>query len=359
MTKIYRSDFVRSHETASLDLNRVKQDPESLGQLERAGIDPRQLDKADLDRDGRIAGRNELQALYQEADRFDSDGDATSVVATDRAGLPTPAGQAVSTLGLLLRNSEDRRPQLNINGSVGPGQANRRDDVLAVQQRLKDLGLDVAVDGRFGPGTQSALKTYEAMVGGYEETSEADGVVKPNSELCRALASPEARRWERMPAADLGFVNNDSDGFSHGSSRTADVIRDVGQRYNDAYRADNPAAALIDINDVSTRKGGKNRDHSTHQAGLDIDVRLPRTDGVCGTQSNWRNYDRETAYQMIKAFAQDERVERVLFHDPTLLRRLQREAEAGAAWASKIEDGGTSHRDHFHVDIKAPGVPEA
>jgi len=358
MTKIYRSDFVRSHESASLDINRVKQDPEALKKLERAGIDPGQLANADLDQDGKISGTSELRALFQEADRFDSDNDATSMVATDRAGLPTPAGKALSTLGLLLRNSEERRPQLNLNGPVGAGQANRRDDVLAVQQRLKDLGMDVTVDGRYGPGTQNALKLYEAMAGGYEEVSEANGVLRPGDALCRALDSPDAPRWERMPAADVGFVNNDSDGFGYGSSRTADVIRDVGQRYHDAYRGANDAAALIDINDVSTRKGGKNRDHESHQAGLDIDVRLPKTDGTSGTQSNWRGYDREATYQMLKAFAQDERVERILFTDPTLARRLKQEALAGATWAEKIQDGGTLHRNHFHVDVKAPGVPE-
>jgi putative chitinase len=55
-------------------------------------------------------------------------------------------------------------------GSSGP-------DVTNLQQRLKDLGFDPnGVDGRFGPGTTTALKAFQRSKG-----LQADGVAGPNT----------------------------------------------------------------------------------------------------------------------------------------------------------------------------------
>ena len=47
------------------------------------------------------------------------------------------------------------------SGSLGPGSSG--DDVVALQQRLSDLGFRVAVDGYYGFETQQAVRTYQRV----------------------------------------------------------------------------------------------------------------------------------------------------------------------------------------------------
>jgi hypothetical protein len=45
----------------------------------------------------------------------------------------------------------------------------------------------------------------------------------------------------------------------------------------------------------------------------------------------------------------DPQVERILFTDSVLLKRI---ADSNFAWKGKVQDGGAEHRNHFHVDVK-------
>ncbi|HJZ83039.1 MAG TPA: peptidoglycan-binding protein, partial [Pyrinomonadaceae bacterium] len=61
-------------------------------------------------------------------------------------------------------------------GSSGP-------DVLALQQRLKDLGFDPkGVDGNFGPGTDAAVRAFQQSQG-----LGVDGKVGPNTSAALQL----------------------------------------------------------------------------------------------------------------------------------------------------------------------------
>lgn len=243
---------------------------------------------------------------------------------------------------------------LSLSRGVGPGQSNRAEDVRAVQDRLTQLGFSPPTHGRFDRATERTLRVFEALVTGREGVSGTNAKLQPGSDLLNALSSPHAPRWVRVPASGPGFVNNDVDGYSHATDRLVSVVRDAGQRYADGYLASHPSAASISLNDASRREGGPNRDHSTHEIGLDLDLRLPKKDGTSGSNVLWRDYDREATYAIIEAFAKDSRVERVLCSDRKLLQRI---STSDVAWKHKVVYGGASHRNHLHIDISPPPPP--
>lgn len=348
MTRINRDEFVRRYQGNELNLEDAQRG-EGARRLEQAGMSPAQLRRADLNNDGKIAGASELRALFRRVDSYDTNGDSNSINTTNRSGRSTRAGQVVSALDIMFAANNEPVEGLNINRPVGPGQANRSDDVRAVQTRMRDLGFDIGVDGQFGGQTKNALQVYEAMLTGEDDTSDLRGVLRPGSDLHRVMASDDAPRWTRMPNSGPGFRNADYDGYSYGSEHMAEMVREAGQSYHDNHLASNPDASVIELNDVSIRNGGDNRDHQTHEAGLDIDIRLPRTDGQSGTQTNWRNFDRDAAYAMMEAFATNPKVTRILITDSRLLEMANEQP-----WRDKVRDGGRTHRDHFHIDISPP-----
>ncbi|MEW6582663.1 MAG: penicillin-insensitive murein endopeptidase [Actinomycetota bacterium] len=71
------------------------------------------------------------------------------------------------------------------------------------------------------------------------------------------------------------------------------------------WEATYPDAPRLGIGDLSRPEGGPFRDaHASHQNGLDVDIRLPRRDGVEGP-SNPGNYDRARTQAIVdRAFAQ-------------------------------------------------------
>lgn len=238
-----------------------------------------------------------------------------------------------------------------ISSGVGSGQRNRVEDVRVIQERLESLGFPTATNGRFERSTERSLRIFEALVTGRESISGTTGRIQPGSELHNALSSPNAPRWVKLPAAGPGFVNDDRDGYGHGTNRLVSVITDAGKRYEAAYRVTHPGSALMSLNDASRREGGPNRDHDTHEIGLDLDIRLPKTNGTSGSNVLWREYDRKATHAMIEAFAQDPRVERVLMSDRTLLRTI---SDSNAPWKHKVVYGGSVHRNHLHIDVSPP-----
>lgn len=246
-------------------------------------------------------------------------------------------------------------PTLGLTKAVGAGKANKHADVLLLQTRLAERGYPIDPDGAYGNTTDRAIRVFEAMITGAEQIADTTGVVTPGGALDRALASPHGPRWVEMPLSGPGFRRIDHDGFKHGSSIAADTIVAAGARYNADYLAAHPGKAPIAVNDVSRHRGGPNHDHQSHQAGLDIDVSLPTIAGGHSTRVGWASYDREATYAIIRAFAEDPRVERVLFSDQVLLSRI---SKSDFAWRHKVQDGGASHRDHLHIDVK-PWTPPA
>lgn len=245
---------------------------------------------------------------------------------------------------------------LPLSGSVGVGATNAKADLTKVQTRLAELGFDVQPDGKMGKGTERALRIFEAMISGAEELSQTSGRLTPNGPVHIALSSPQAPRWMKLPDSGIGFTRGDYDGFDHGSSTLVEVLVAAGQRYSTNYLASHPGRPPITWNDASRKAGGPTSDHETHQAGLDLDVRLPRLDGGTGSRVGWATYDRDTTRAIVAAFAEDPQVERVLITDRVLLKQI---GESDVKWKGKVMDGGALHRSHIHIDVAPTRVISA
>jgi len=87
MPKLTRKEFVDAHANQNLDLKK----------LDKASKDA--VVKADLNKDGKISGATEMNALFSQVDRFDKDGFAASVALDDGAGNKTAPGKLIEALG--------------------------------------------------------------------------------------------------------------------------------------------------------------------------------------------------------------------------------------------------------------------
>ncbi len=254
----------------------------------------------------------------------------------------------IELAAIMLADSSADLSALPLGGSVGSGGVNSEADVTRVQERLAELGFPIGVDGESGGETRRNIRLFEAILTGAEDVSTLSGKIEPGSVLHRALLSPSAPKWEKIPASGTGFVNGDTDHHSYASDRMVSVIKDAGTRYSASHLASNEDDCPITTNDASKRKGGNTADHETHEGGLDLDLRLPRKDGTSGTKTTWSSYDRDAAYEMVKAFAEDSRVERILIGDTVMLQNI---ADSDVAWKDKVVNGGSGHKDHIHIDI--------
>lgn len=80
-----------------------------------------------------------------------------------------------------------------------------------------------------------------------------------------------------------------------GSERLVRNLVELGEWWNRTH----PNQPRLGIGDLSNRDGGPFRDaHMSHQNGLDVDIRLPRKDGVEGA-AHPGNYDRELTQAVI------------------------------------------------------------
>ena len=70
VSKLTRNEFTQSLQDKKIDVNQAKADQRL------AGLD---VAKADLNKDGKIAGAAESAALFREVDRFDNNGDSASI----------------------------------------------------------------------------------------------------------------------------------------------------------------------------------------------------------------------------------------------------------------------------------------
>jgi peptidoglycan hydrolase-like protein with peptidoglycan-binding domain len=346
MTTLTRDAFLAGFRHQELSVESIH--TESGRPLRDAGFGAERLARADQNGDGVIKGANELSALFREVDHFDRNGHRASI-ATTVGGTPTTSGKIVSALRLMFQSHTEEERVFTLTAGVGRGQSNRHADVKAVQQRLKDLGFSLSVDGIFGNQTRGLLKVYESMVRGTQDADAMSGSIRPGSTLYKVLASPDAPKWVPIPRSGTGFQNDDVDGFGYGAEQLVEVLTRVGTQYQEEFRTRQPTASLIHLNDVSQRNGGDNRDHATHESGLDLDIRLPLTNGAAGGTIFGNNYDRDAAFAMIKAFASDPNVERVIQSDPKIV-----EMATGTTWAHKLRHGGRSHQNHIHIDVKPP-----
>lgn len=178
VSKLTRSEFTQSLQDKKIDVGQAAADQKL------AGVD---VAKADLNRDGKIAGAAEAAALFKEVDRYDRNGDAASIALTGADGASTKAGQVAAALQARAVFEVAEPPALVLKDSAlktafaaagsGPAAAvaadliplargTNGDRATAVQYALARLGVSVGtVDGKFGPGTEKAVKSFQTSAG--------------------------------------------------------------------------------------------------------------------------------------------------------------------------------------------------
>lgn len=92
------------------------------------------------------------------------------------------------------------RPQDVPCVSVALKQGSRGDEVTRLQRKLDELGYAVAVDGKFGPDTQAAVKSFQEAHG-----LEADGVVRSTTSVAVARAFEQVVGAGRPTERPLGL----------------------------------------------------------------------------------------------------------------------------------------------------------
>lgn len=106
----------------------------------------------------------------------------------------------------------------------------------------------------------------------------------------------------RLPASGSGYYTYDPrtqrepGGIATrwGTTRLVRELTDLGTWWARTH----PGAGALGIGDLSRRDGGRIDGHSSHQNGLDADIRLPRRDGAQGA-ANPGNYDRELTQDLV------------------------------------------------------------
>jgi hypothetical protein len=241
---------------------------------------------------------------------------------------------------------------ITLAGSVGAGGRNNPADVLAIKNRLADLGFKVSRDSAINSETTQAIKLFQAIINGkdtLEVGGNVDGKVDVNGKTHKALEKSTAPRWQEMPSGSIqeGFLNNDDlqgDNSDFGTSWMAETLQSAALIYKEEHLKTHPDAALIAINDVSKISGGKHPSHATHQVGMCCDIRLPRKDGASGGITfRESEYDQAAMRAMLEAFRKQSKykIRRIFFNDLALIT-------AGLCQAAP------GHDNHAHIDILAP-----
>jgi hypothetical protein len=265
---------------------------------------------------------------------------------------------------------------------------NRGVDVLAIQLLLRHRGATIAADGAFGPKTKSAVESFQRSRG-----IAADGSVGPVT-WSRLIVT--VRRGSRGPAVravqillkekfdsglgvdgDFGPLTEDAvkrfqghmgilaDGivgrntwkrllWHYGQPNTSQRLcgyRDAGRRWGTGATIGQLEAAAstffatgngpVAVGDISLVHGGPIDGHASHEVGLDVDIRLPRTDNdQCNRPCNRFQscYDQAATRALVLAIRARARghVKYVFFNDPALIRE----------GLTTYED---LHDDHLHV----------
>ena len=78
-----------------------------------------------------------------------------------------------------------------------------------------------------------------------------------------------------LPKSGLGFYSYSDQSKQFGLPETIAAIKAIGNIWNQAY----PKGPRIGVGEISLKHGGKISGHSSHQAGLDIDMRAMPSDG--------------------------------------------------------------------------------
>lgn len=252
------------------------------------------------------------------------------------------------TFGASDAHTLSTRIRFVLGHSVGRGGDNKTDDILALKDRLIELGFDwLTSTHRIEADTINAINLVQSIISG-SSTVAGDGRVSVPGPTYRWLQAANAPRWQLMPAGSRaeGFFNAElvdtADHHDFGTDWLADTIRSAAAKYRDHYLSGHAGAALLTVNDVSLPRGGDTPDHATHETGMACDLKLPRTDGSAGGIT-WRDalHDRNAARGIIQSLRAQPLFARAFFNDTTL---------TGEGLCTAV----SGHDDHIHFEIHPP-----
>ena len=205
-TRLTSSEFAQSLQDKKIDVPGAKADPTL------AGLD---VAKADLNHDGKISGAAEAAALFREVDRYDRDGNASTLALTQASGAPTQAAAlAVAvTARAVFEVTESHslcdaalKTAFSPAGSLPLATGAKGDRAVAVQYALARLGFAVGkVDGQFGAGTAGAVKAFQASAQ-LPQTGSVDAATL--TALDASLARTDLRTPAEKAASPLAYLSN-------------------------------------------------------------------------------------------------------------------------------------------------------
>jgi len=241
--------------------------------------------------------------------------------ANTTAGVRSFQGQ----VGLRASGIVDHTTWARLVTRVGPGA--RGEAVLTLQRQLnakRSAGL--ATTGVYDAPTTNAVRTLERHVG-----LSQDGIA-------------DATLW-RYLIAHFGLPSFSSSGLCDYSVGNGPANWGTGAAIGQVVAAGRTAAGAgyggLALGDIGHEHGGDIAGHTSHEVGLDVDVRPIRDHrNQCLWGTNWRSasYDRTSTRELVKAIraAAAGHVKLIYFNDPVLIR------EGWTSWYP-------GHDDHLHV----------
>ena len=221
-----------------------------------------------------------------------------------------------------------------LSGSVGRNGANRRDDVIAVQQLLNAAGAGIKEDGDCGRATISAIEDYQHN---WAWAPWPDGRVDPGGTTWAKLVEGrlEVVRNGYVPLPQVsgnGYYSYASKDRQYGTTATLRTLvtacRNFVQKFPDVK---------IAIGDMCFADGAQMPPHKTHRNGRNADIRPVRSDGkMLPVTIGDPHYSRDRTRTLVALLVAERNVKSILFNDAAI---------AGVTrW-----DG---HDNHLHVSMK-------
>lgn len=241
-------------------------------------------------------------------------------------------------------------------GSVGQSSesegraANNPLFVAQQQQRLRYFGFvseggaPVTVDGDFGPGTDSALRTFQgAFIGGINTTqANTDGIIGPTT--AGWLNAQNAPIFQEITPTSAYTVSAVSERFA--TNWTIDLIAKGSVKAKAATGITQRVTALSTVDGY-----GSSAWHSTHLVGTDIDL------ATNSSTHNWgsgvTSVDEANVIKHAVAFvdaAASGRVIRFITSNQDIFDGIQ----AARPSIPLYYDTSGGHQDHLHIDVGPP-----
>ena len=225
-----------------------------------------------------------------------------------------------------------------IKQSVGQGGKNDPHDLQIVQELLMKNGALAARP--FCYDMMALIQSIKQFQKGF--MLNPDGKVDPNGttfERLQGLGLTEVPAsggtgWYRYDTGDM----SKSRIMHFGTANTVQAVYDVARSF-----AIGLPGFPIGVGDLSSAMGTNLGRHSTHQKGLNVDVRPLRKDGAQQpTNINDTQYSRENTLLLVDAFLAHRNVDRLLFNDADIINKRKPRVHSSPG-----------HDNHLHVIMKS------